>query len=189
VASPRLLNVTLPDASPESVSLGERLMVVTTRLDTVVVEPVNTKLPESVLESVFCTKAGPADTVVFQYSSPAALTARTSPSEPNELFAVIFVITALATLMLSMKLVLLATSAWFAVSTPGLLPPAMGVTSPKLPMNSVLLVADQPNSPFASEAGVDADAERLIWIRFGDWATIIFLLEKDLSIVVCIYKN
>jgi predicted protein tyrosine phosphatase len=65
----------------------------------------------------------------------------------------------------------------------------MGVTSPKLPMNSVLLVADQPNSPFASEAGVDADAERLIWIRFGDWATIIFLLEKDLSIVVCIYKN
>jgi hypothetical protein len=78
------------------------------------------------------------------------------------LFAVIFVITALATLMLSMKLVLLATSAWFAVSTPGLLPPAMGVTSPKLPMNSVLLVADQPNSPFASEAGVDALAERLI---------------------------
>jgi hypothetical protein len=52
-----------------------------------------------------------------------------------------------------------------------------------------LLVADQPNSPFAREAGVDALAERLIWIRFGDWATIIFLLEKDLSIVVCIYKN
>ena len=56
----------------------------------------------------------------------------------------------------------LATSAWFAVSVPGVLAPARGVTDPKLPIKRISPLPEKANSPLANEPGTAVFSDLLI---------------------------
>lgn len=121
------------------------------------VEPVlnESEEPESAA-SVNDDEAGSA-----QYDTEPFET-RTWPAVPTDPLAVTVVITALATMTLSMPEVELATSAWFAVRVPGVLAPPIGATVPKSPIYKISPALDQANSPLARDAGTAVVSDLLI---------------------------